>query len=55
MAVPKGGHCDMGGYAAVLPFVQWVLQGKGSGGGFDDTGGWKAMPETYPWAAGMPS
>ena len=54
MAIPSGGHCDMNGYAAVLPFVQKVLQGKATNKNFDDLGSWKAMPEAYPWGTNLP-
>ncbi|KAH7125582.1 hypothetical protein B0J11DRAFT_614934 [Dendryphion nanum] len=54
VAIPSGGHCDMNGYAAVLPFVQKVLQGKASNKNFDDLGSWKAMPEAYPWGTDLP-
>jgi hypothetical protein len=55
MSIPKGGHCDMGGYVDVLPFVQKVLQGKTTSRNYDDLGSWKAMPETYPWATSLPA
>ncbi|KAJ4348027.1 uncharacterized protein N0V89_009399 [Didymosphaeria variabile] len=55
MSIPKGGHCDMGGYADVLPFVQKVLQGKTTSRNYDDLGSWKAMPEAYPWATSLPA
>ncbi|CAI6339110.1 unnamed protein product [Periconia digitata] len=55
MAIPKGGHCDMNGYADVLPFVQKVLQGKETTRNYDDLGSWKAMPEAYPWAGQIPT
>jgi hypothetical protein len=51
IALPSGGHCDMNGYANVLPFVQKVLQGKTTSRNFDDIGSWKFMPEAYPYAA----
>ena len=54
MAIPSGGHCDMSGYANVLPFVQKVLQGKSTTRNFDDLGSWKAMPEAYPWGTDVP-
>lgn len=54
VAIPGGGHCDMNGYAAVLPFVQKVLQGKATNKNFDDLGSWKAMPEAYPWGTNLP-
>ncbi|KAF2015351.1 carbohydrate esterase family 15 protein, partial [Aaosphaeria arxii CBS 175.79] len=54
MSIPSGGHCDMNGYGAVLPFVQKVLQGKTPSKNFDDLGSWKAMPEAYPWATNVP-
>ena len=44
----------MNGYAAVLPFVQKVLQGKATNKNFDDLGSWKAMPEAYPWGTNLP-
>lgn len=54
MAIPSGGHCDINGYANVLPFVQKVLQGKPTSRSFDDLGSWTAMPEAYPWAKDLP-
>ncbi|KNG51094.1 carbohydrate esterase family 15 protein [Stemphylium lycopersici] len=54
MSIPTGGHCDMSGYADVLPFVQKVLQGKSTSRDYDDLKGWKVMPEAYPWAAELP-
>lgn len=54
MSIPSGGHCDVSGYADVLPFVQKVLQGKSTGRDFDDLKGWKNMPETYPWGTDLP-
>lgn len=54
MSIPSGGHCDMSGYVDVLPFVQKVLQDKSTFRNYDDLKTWKAMPETYPWAADLP-
>lgn len=54
MSIPSGGHCDVSGYADVLPFVQKVLQGKSTGRDYDDLKGWKNMPETYPWGTDLP-
>ncbi|KAF1961415.1 hypothetical protein CC80DRAFT_464299 [Byssothecium circinans] len=54
VALPKGGHCDMNGYADVLPFVQKILQGKETTRNYDDLGSWKVMPEAYPWATDLP-
>jgi len=49
MSIPSGGHCDMSGYADILPFVQKVLQNKSTTRNYDDLKTWKAMPEAYPW------
>jgi hypothetical protein len=54
MSIPGGGHCDMNGFADVLPFVQKVLQGKSTDRNYDDLKNWKAMPETYPWGSDVP-
>ncbi|KAF2710698.1 carbohydrate esterase family 15 protein [Pleomassaria siparia CBS 279.74] len=54
VALPAGGHCDMNGYANILPFVQKVLQGKTTTRNFDDIGSWKFMPEAYPWGTDLP-
>jgi len=54
MSIPSGGHCDMSGYADVLPFVQKVLQGKSTSRNYDDLKGWRVMPEAYPWTANLP-
>ncbi|CAN9406092.1 unnamed protein product [Alternaria alternata] len=54
MSIPSGGHCDMSGYADILPFVQQVLQGKSTTRNYDDLKSWKAMPEAYPWGSDVP-
>ncbi|KAH8631221.1 hypothetical protein IG631_12903 [Alternaria alternata] len=54
MSIPSGGHCDMSGYADILPFVQQVLQGKSTTRNYDDLKNWKAMPEAYPWGNDVP-
>ncbi|KAF1912911.1 hypothetical protein BDU57DRAFT_457553 [Ampelomyces quisqualis] len=54
MSIPSGGHCDMNGYADVLPFVQKILQGKATTKNYDDLKTWKAMPEAYPWGTDLP-
>lgn len=54
MSIPSGGHCDMSGYADILPFVQQVLQGKSTTRNYDDLKNWKAMPEAYPWGSDVP-
>ncbi|KAF2466208.1 4-O-methyl-glucuronoyl methylesterase [Lindgomyces ingoldianus] len=54
MAIAPGGHCDMGGYANMLPFVAKVLKGTPTTRDFNDLKPWTAMPEAYPWASNAP-
>ncbi|KAF2183988.1 carbohydrate esterase family 15 protein [Zopfia rhizophila CBS 207.26] len=54
MSIHSGGHCDMSGYAAVLPFVEAAFKGSKPTRSYDDLKPWSAMPETYPWASDVP-
>lgn len=51
MALRSGGHCDLSGYANVLPFVQNAFFGTETMRNYTDLSPWTAMPEAYPWAS----
>ncbi|KZV93151.1 hypothetical protein EXIGLDRAFT_768376 [Exidia glandulosa HHB12029] len=55
MAIRSGGHCDLSGYANVLPFVLQVFKGTPTSRNYSDLSPWTEMKEAYPWASSIPA
>ncbi|KAK3309369.1 carbohydrate esterase family 15 protein [Chaetomium strumarium] len=55
MSVRSGGHCDMSGYTAILPYVQKIFFGTPTNKDYNNLGSYGSPVTTaFPWATAVP-